>query len=171
MIVLVTGGSGCGKSTWAEALMDRIAEGPRIYIATMQVYDDESVRRVARHREKRAGHGYTTVECSQNLQSAFIPPDCCVLLEDLPNLVAGEMFGGGDIMRILPALKKLAIQSRHLVMVTNNVFSDGVAYAPSTEAYLHALAQVDHEAAQLADSVVEVVYSIPIALKGGLPCI
>ena len=54
MIVLVTGGSGCGKSTWAEKLMGSLQEDRRVYIATMQVYDEESRQRVARHRAQRA---------------------------------------------------------------------------------------------------------------------
>lgn len=48
MIVLVTGGSGCGKSTWAEKLVSALPAEKRVYIATMQVYDEESVQRVAR---------------------------------------------------------------------------------------------------------------------------
>ena len=55
MIVLVTGGSGCGKSTWAEKLVSALPAEKRVYIATMQVYDEESVQRVARHRAQRAG--------------------------------------------------------------------------------------------------------------------
>ena len=49
MIVLVTGGSGCGKSTWAEKLVASLPNENRVYIATMQVYDEESVKRVERH--------------------------------------------------------------------------------------------------------------------------
>ena len=48
MIVLVTGGSGCGKSTWAEKLIASLPNENRVYIATMQVYDEESVKRVER---------------------------------------------------------------------------------------------------------------------------
>ena len=54
MIVLVTGGSGCGKSTWAERLVETLPRENRVYIATMQVYDEESRQRVKRHREQRA---------------------------------------------------------------------------------------------------------------------
>ena len=50
MIVLLTGGSGCGKSTYAERIVASLPEKKRVYIATMQVYDEESVRRVERHR-------------------------------------------------------------------------------------------------------------------------
>ena len=56
-------------------------------------------------------------------------------------------------------------------MVTNDVFSDGIEYAESTQEYIRQLAQINNAAAQLADCVVEVVYSIPIAVKGELPCV
>lgn len=81
MIVLVTGGSGCGKSTWAEKLVASLPEDNRFYIATMQVYDDESVKRVARHRAQRADKGFTTIECEKDLASADVPEGSTVLLE------------------------------------------------------------------------------------------
>ena len=171
MIVLVTGGSGCGKSTWAEKLIASLPDENRIYIATMQVYDEESVRRVARHRAQRADKGFRTIECEKDLSSANVPEGSIVLLEDLVNLMANEMFDGGDASRIVPALKALASRCRHLVMVTNDVFSDGVEYAESTQAYLRMLADINRCAADMADCVVEVVYSIPIAVKGKLPCV
>ena len=171
MIVLVTGGSGCGKSTWAEKLVASLPEDNRFYIATMQVYDDESVKRVARHRAQRADKGFTTIECEKDLASADVPEGSTVLLEDLVNLMANEMFDGGDVERIVPALEALAQKCRHLVMVTNDVFSDGVTYAESTQEYLRQLAAINAQAAALADSVVEVVYSIPVCVKGELPCV
>ena len=143
MIVLVTGGSGCGKSTWAEKLVDTLPRENRIYIATMQVYDDESVQRVARHRAQRADKGFTTIECETDLASAEVPEGSIVLLEDLVNLMANEMFSGGDVARIIPALQSLAGKCRHLVMVTNDVFSDGVTYTESTQDYLRQLAAIN----------------------------
>ena len=82
MIVLVTGGSGCGKSTWAENLVDSLPREGRVYIATMQVYDEESRQRVKRHVEQRAGRGFTTVEWEKDLRSAPVPAGSIVLLED-----------------------------------------------------------------------------------------
>lgn len=171
MIVLVTGGSGCGKSTWAEKLVASLPNEQRVYIATMQVYDEESVKRVARHRAQRADKGFATIECEKDLASASIEEGSIVLLEDLVNLMANEMFDGGDVSRIIPALRELAAKCRHLVMVTNDVFSDGIGYSESTQEYLRQLAQINQEAAQIADTVVEVVYSIPICVKGELPCV
>ena len=171
MIVLVTGGSGCGKSTWAEKLVASWPNEKRVYIATMQVYDDESVKRVARHRAQRADKGFFTIECEKDLASAPVPEGSIVLLEDLVNLMANEMFDGGDVKRIVPALKNLAGRCRHLVMVTNDVFSDGISYSESTEEYLKNLAEINRRAAEMADTVVEVVYSIPLIVKGELPCV
>lgn len=171
MIVLATGGSGCGKSTWAEKLIASLPNEKRVYIATMQVYDEESVRRVQRHRAQRADKGFVTVECEKDLASAAIEKGSIVLLEDLVNLLANELFDGGDPNRIVPALKALAQRCRHLVMVTNDVFSDGVDYAESTRTYLRLLADLNRQAAEMADTVVEVVYSIPVCVKGELPCV
>ena len=171
MIVLVTGGSGCGKSTWAEKLISSMPNEKRVYIATMQVYDEESVKRVARHRAQRADKGFATIECEKDLSSVQIEDGSVVLLEDLVNLMANEMFDGGDVDRIVPALEMLAQKCRHLVMVTNDVFSDGIVYTESTQEYLKKLAEINLRAAQIADAVVEVVYSIPVCVKGELPCL
>ncbi|MGN0764429.1 MAG: bifunctional adenosylcobinamide kinase/adenosylcobinamide-phosphate guanylyltransferase, partial [Aristaeellaceae bacterium] len=97
MIILLTGGSGCGKSTYAEKLIAAMPRDRRVYIATMQVYDGESVRRVARHRAQRAGMGFATIECEKELASAPVEEGSVVLLEDLVNLVANEMFDGGNV--------------------------------------------------------------------------
>ena len=171
MIVLLTGGSGCGKSTYAERIVASLPEKKRVYVATMQVYDEESVRRVERHRTQRSGKGFVTIECEKDLMSAGIEDGSIVLLEDLVNLVANEMFDGGDVSRIAPALCDLAERCSHLIMVTNDLFSDGETYAESTQEYLRVLAEVNAHAVALADCVCEVVYSIPIALKGELPCV
>ena len=169
MILLVTGGSGCGKSTWAEAQITALEGDKRVYLATMLARDGESLRRVARHRAQRRNMGFETLEQPMDVASADIAPGSVVLLEDLVNLTANEMFEGGDVSRVVPALEALAARCRHLVMVTNDVFSDGVRYSDSVNAYLRALAGINRAAAQMSDRVVEVVYSIPVPLKGELP--
>ena len=172
MIVLVTGGSGCGKSTWAEKLVQKLPSEKRLYVATMQVYDRESELRVQRHRRQRAGLGFQTVECQKNLSSLLPAAEgSTLLLEDLVNLTANEMFGGGDPDRTVPALKGLAAQCDHLIMVTNDLFSDGLDYSDSVQEYRKKLAEINSQAGSLSDVVVEVVYSIPVALKGDLPCL
>ena len=54
MITVITGGSGSGKSAYAESLITGFGEKERIYIATMFPFDEESRRRIQRHRRMRA---------------------------------------------------------------------------------------------------------------------
>ena len=170
MTALITGGSGCGKSTYAEKLVSSLPLEKRVYIATMRVYDEESERRVARHRAQRADKGFMILECPMDLAGALIEPGSTVLLEDIPNLLANEMFDGGNPESIFPAIRELSENCRHLVIVTNDVFCDGVTYPDSTQEYIRKLAELNRKLASLADYAAEMVYSIPVTLKGTAPC-
>ena len=61
MLHLITGGSGSGKSRYAEGEILKLGPGRRIYIATMYPYDEESRQRIARHRAMRAGKNFETI--------------------------------------------------------------------------------------------------------------
>ena len=91
MFIIVTGGSASGKSEYAENLVPNT--GNRVYLATMEPFGAEAETRIARHRKLREGKGFKTIECPVNIGNCF---EACrgrhVLLEDLPNLVANEMF-------------------------------------------------------------------------------
>ena len=172
MIALVIGGSGSGKSAYAEKLVKQISDENRIYIATMRVWDGESEARVARHRAQRAELGFETIECPVNLGEVQLPENATVLLEDIPNLVANEMFDeNGDAGRIIPALERLAGSCKNMVMVTGNVFADGKSYDPETIEYMRLLAETNAAAAEIADCGIEVVYTIPVLFKGEDPCV
>ena len=67
MMHVVTGGSGSGKSEYAERLISENASGPLIYVATMMVWDREGEERVRRHRSMRADRGFITVEPLRHL--------------------------------------------------------------------------------------------------------
>lgn len=69
MLHVVTGGSGSGKSEYAEKLIAESALHRRIYVATMMVWDDEGRKRVRRHREMRSGKGFITIEHYTGLSS------------------------------------------------------------------------------------------------------
>ena len=58
MMILVTGGSGSGKSAFAEDCVVSFGKTDRIYIATMYPFDEESRKRVQRHRKMRQGKGF-----------------------------------------------------------------------------------------------------------------
>ena len=172
MLVVVTGGSGSGKSAFAEETVLSLGEARRIYIATMQAFDEESHRRIRRHRHMRAGKGFETIERYTELDELLIPKDCVVLLECMSNLVANEMFSGADIVsedvvvgHILQGIKSLSAKVDELVIVSNNVFEDGISYDATTQAYIRALGRINTGVATLADTVTEVVVGIPVPVK------
>ena len=170
MLTLVIGGAASGKSAYAESLCLQ-SPLPRTYLATMQVWDAECAARVARHRAMRAQKQFATVECPLHLDRLTLPQRGTVLLEDLGNLTANELYdpaGAGDAAaeHILQGLVSLAAQCENLIVVSNEVFSGGADYAGDTDRYLLALAQVNNALAARADAVVRVVCGIPVYYKG-----
>lgn len=172
MMVVVTGGSGSGKSAFAEDKIVSFGQGKRFYIATMHPYDEESHRRVKRHQNMRAGKGFETVECYTGLKNLEFPEESIVLLECMSNLVANEMFeeaGAGEktVEAVLEGVKKIKAQTRHLVIVTNEIFSEAASYEGDTVRYQEYLGKINQKIGEMAEEVVEVVYGIPIWHKGG----
>ncbi len=169
MKTLVIGGAGCGKSELAEALC--LAYGGQCtYLATMQGNGSEARQRITRHRALRAGKGFDTLERPRDLASGRLPGGT-VLLECLGNLVANELFAPGRDVRearkkIESGLRAVEATSRHIVVVTNDVFCDGVAYSAETQDYIQLLGQCNARLADRFDQVVEVVCGIPIWHKG-----
>ena len=154
MITLITGGS--GKSAYAEKYICHVSNEngykEKYYIATMQVFDDEGQRKIDRHRRLRAGKGFITIEQPRDIKKAVekLQSENCLkngrsaLLECMSNLVANVA---------------------ELVIVTNNVFEDGVCYDESTMNYIKAMGIVNRGLAAMAERVVEVVAGIPVAVK------
>ena len=201
MVVLVTGGSGSGKSAFAEEYLMRLSTQTetKYYIATMQPFGEESLAKIRRHQRLRAGKGFTTIEQSRDLTKAaqriakpsnqfqeeavtINRPENSVpfirdtaLLECMSNLVANEMFAENKIRlrdevtaQILDGIEALNSQLAHFLIVTNNVFEDGISYEETTAEYIEAMGQVNERLAAMADTVIEVVTGIPVVWKGTL---
>ncbi len=171
MIHLITGGSGSGKSAFAENFLVNLGETKRFYIATMYPFDEESHQRIRRHRRMRSEKNFTTVECYTNLKKLQFPSDSNVLLECMSNLVANEIYqeeGAGrlTVSAVLAGIRYLADMVENLVIVTNEIFSDGMDYDEETARYQEYLGKINESIAAFADRVTEVVYGIPITIKG-----
>jgi len=177
MLTLIYGGSGCGKSEFAEKLAVHAAykngAAPIYYIATMQPFDAESQCRIERHRRMRARKNFRTVECYTHIERLSIPKGAIVLLECLSNLTANEMFSKAveienPLMplenRIFNGLSKLCIDTE-LILVTNNIFEDGIQYGKETVLYQHLLASLNQRLAEKADKIYEIVAGIPITVQ------
>lgn len=175
MTVLVAGGAASGKSAYAEGLLCKLSKGaPRVYLATMKPFGKEAAARIEKHRAQRAGRGFDTVECYVNLREANIPPDSTVLLEDVGNLCANELFdpdgaGGGAADAVVRGVEALQKRCAALVIVSNEVLSGGTDYAGDTLRYLRVLGEVNRRLAALADNVCEVVCGIAEYYKGKEP--
>ena len=173
MFTLVTGGSGSGKSAFAENEILRFGHGKRVYVATMMSFDEESRKRIARHRQMRSNKQFETLECYTGLEHQSFSNDSIVLLECMSNLVANEMYakggaGTGTVAAVLRGIVCLRRQARHVCVVTNEIFSDGFRYDEETRRYQRYLGTINQTMAAMADQVVEVVYGIPLYLKGNL---
>ena len=173
MMILVTGGSGSGKSAFAEDCIVAFGNARRIYIATMYPFDEESRKRVKRHQAMRQGKGFDTLECYTGLSRASVPKGTTVLLECMSNLVANEMFqeeGAHEntVEAVLKGVRHIREQAGNLVIVTNEIFSEAADYQGETELYQEYLGQINQKIAEIADQVVEVVYGIPVYHKNKL---
>ncbi len=110
----------------------------------------------------RAGKGFETVECYTGLKNVKLPAGCVVLLECMSNLVANEMFeeqGAHDrtVSEVTKGIENLLEQAAHVVIVTNEIFSDAVVFDGDMDSYLEYLGKINQAAAQRADEVVEVL--------------
>ncbi len=191
MIVLVTGGASSGKSDWAERFAVQLASGQPacapdapdnrrgatgklVYLATMQPFGEEGARRIERHRNMRAGKGFTTVEAQWSLENVHLDPDATVLLEDMGNLVANELFSEAEGLQeakqvrdaVIAGIEAVASRCANLVAVTNEIGADGDDYAEETQVYRQILGACSCAVAARADIVVEVVFGLANVLKG-----
>ena len=190
MLHMVYGGSASGKSSYAESIaMSLQGDGRLLYIATMYPYkwntteiDPETMQRIERHRAMRADKGFDTVECYRHVEHIVAKRQDVLLLECMSNLLANEMYLEPDAnarsgmsktmspvsKKIVQALVALSARVQDVVIVTNDVFSDGgsLTYDESTREYVKNLAEINCALAREAATVTEVVCGIPVKIKG-----
>lgn len=193
MVFFITGGNDNGKSEYAEDLVIKLSPGgrsagyTRIYLATMGARDEESLKRIKKHIFRRKDMEYITIEKSFDVGSIDITNidiangseknvnedksgKRILLIEDIPNLLAGEMFKGTSFYpdvadKITADIMKLISACEHTVIVTNEVFSDGMIYDEYTTTYLREFGTINRRLAGYSDKVVELICGIPCIVK------
>ena len=131
---------------------------------------EEGKKRVERHKKLREGKDFYTIEQTMHISGALEkiknPRNSTVLIECMSNLVANEMFEpGGNTQSIIKECMTIRDKCSNIIIVTNDIFSDGCIYDESTREYIRQLAYINRQLAQDADIVEEVVYSVPVRLK------
>lgn len=180
MMHLITGGSGSGKSAYAEHEMVRYSEMqygegakdgifPFLYVATMMPYGREAKERIRKHQEQRMDAGFLTLERYTDLAGLIVPDNAGILLECVSNLTANELYErnrdfDGTYEAVISGIRMLSEKTEHLVVVTNEVHSDINGYSRETEEYRRLLGKINCRLARMANRVTEVVYGAPVCI-------
>lgn len=165
-VTLILGGARSGKSRFAEGLAQAHA-GPRTYIATAEPFDDEMRQRIARHRDQRAGDGWSTIEAPLDPAAAIRAARGLVLLDCvtvwLGNLMHHELDIGAAVGDLCAALGETGAE---VLLVSNEV---GLSIVPE-----NALARrfrdeqgfLNQRLSSLATDVYFIAAGLPLRLKG-----
>ena len=173
-LALFTGACRSGKSALAQAWAER-RPGPRAYVATAGVRDDEMAARIALHRAVR-GEGWVTVEAAgkdlaQTLRD--LPPETGVALVDCTTLwLAGLMEQDLDDARILTLADELAALLPSLTFPVAFVHNETgwglVPEYPLGRRFRDLSGLVGQKLAAACDTVVLAVCGLPLTVKGQL---
>ncbi len=180
-IILITGGSRSGKSTYAQGLAEALP-GPRAYVATCPVIDPEMEMRVKKHREARSSFDWGTIEEPVDLTGALsraaayrvVLVDCLTLWV---NNLLYEAEGRGTVFteeaaavrcrEVIDACKQFP---GTIIFVTNEL---GMGVIPDNEParrFRDCAGRCNQMLAASAQTVTLVVAGLPLVLKpGGRP--
>lgn len=176
-IILITGGSRSGKSTYAQNVAESIS-GARTYIATCPYIDEEMEERIRKHKESRRASSWQTIEETIDLagalrtskESRVILVDCLTLW--INNLMyAAEQRGEGFSEEVISMLSKEIITiSRDLagtvIFVTNEVGLGIIPDNPLSRLYRDVAGRCNQIMAGCADTVIFMISGIPLIIKG-----
>jgi len=179
-IILITGGSRSGKSAYAQRLAETFP-GPRVFVATCPVLDQELRDRIRKHQAARAGRGWETVEEQTDLalalrrarQANVALVDCLTLWVN--NLMYQAQQQGRELTE-----EELAARCRDvlaacdgspstLIFVTNEVGMGIVPESAVCRRYRDLAGRCNQLFAAAAETVALIVCGLPLVLAGQLP--
>jgi adenosylcobinamide kinase/adenosylcobinamide-phosphate guanylyltransferase len=177
-IILVTGGSRSGKSQFAQKAAEELP-GPRAFIATCPVIDDEMQMRIRKHQEARRGKDWQTIEEPLDIESAVrnahgfnaLVVDCLTLW--INNLLyearkTGSTISEADIAvychELLAACK---VHPGTILFVSNEVGMGIVPENPLSRLYRDLVGRCNQIMAGTSHRVVLLVCGQPLEIKKG----
>ncbi|SFS20561.1 adenosylcobinamide kinase /adenosylcobinamide-phosphate guanylyltransferase [Granulicella pectinivorans] len=164
-ITLVLGGVRSGKSRYALSLAESMA-GPRVFVATAYVSDDEMAAKIARHKLERSA-AWTTVEETTELGRALrdVVGTAGVVVVDCLTMFAASVMEGREA-EVDALVEALAAAPCAVVVVSNEVGSGVVPEYASGRRYRDLLGEINQRVARVADDVILMVAGLPLAVKG-----
>ena len=166
-IILITGGTRSGKSSYAEQLALRLSANP-VYLATARVWDDEFRQRVIKHQERRGAEWTNIKEEKQlskhNLEGRTILIDCITMwcnnfFFDLHD----------DVDATLEAMKqeflKFTQQEATFIFVTNEIGMGGTSVNDVQRRFTDLQGWFNQFVASQSDEVIFMVSGIPMKIK------
>ena len=180
VIILVTGGSRSGKSGFALSLAED-REGPRVFLATAQAFDEEMRDRIAAHRRparRDGGSWRSRARCPKPCAARWAGrPDRADRLHHLwmSNLLLrrrgfGEARGGAGAPRSCAAARGSVLPRDHaaaVIIVTNEVGSGIVPDNALARRFRDCAGRANQLIAQAADEVYFLVSGIAMKIKPG----
>ena len=175
-VILVTGGSRSGKSAFAQKFAESMP-GPRAFIATGTVTDDEMRRRIEKHKQARRNSRWKTIEAPVDLKGTLpgthrfkcVVVDCLTLW--INNLLyeaekSGKTISENDVTRkcreLLNACKK---HPGTVLFVTNEIGMGIVPEPPLCRLYRDLVGRCNQIIAGASDRVILLVAGQPLELK------
>ena len=167
-IILITGGSRSGKSSYAEQMALALSPEP-VYMATARIWDEEFRERVRRHQARR-GPQWTNIEEEKQLSRHDLTGR--VVLVDCLTLWATNFFFdlGSDVDRALEAVKaefdRFTAQDATFLVVTNEIGMGGTSDNEIQRKFTDLQGWMNQYVASRADEVILMVSGIPVKIKG-----
>ena len=167
-VVLITGGSRSGKSSYAEKLALEWSDNP-VYLATARIWDEEFRERVRRHQARR-GPQWTNIEEEKFLSRHSLAGR--VVVVDCLTLWCTNFFFDleSDVDRALEAAKaefdRFTTQDATFIFVTNEIGMGGTSDNEIQRKFTDLQGWMNQYAASRADDVILMVCGISVKIKG-----
>ena len=164
-LTFVLGGARCGKSRFAESLLEA-HPAPWLYVATAQAFDDEMTERIAIHRARRDGR-WTTCDAPHDLAARVAAlPEGPMLIDCLTLWLTNRMLADAPLEAEGDALvAALAARPSPTVVVANEVGLGLVPETPLGRAFRDAAGRLNQKVAAAADAVHFVAAGLSLRMK------
>ncbi|MBQ3426353.1 MAG: bifunctional adenosylcobinamide kinase/adenosylcobinamide-phosphate guanylyltransferase [Clostridia bacterium] len=165
ILILVSGENSSGKSLFAEKIAARCT-GKHYYIATMIPKTEDNYIRIKKHKKQREGLGFTDLELPYSLSEALNESDSVVLIEDVSNLLANNIFDKNKSAdEVFNDILQLIKKSKIVVAVTISGLRSR-DYDEETVMYIDSLNEINQKLYNEALIAIKMKNGKPVFEKG-----